>query len=209
MSMKIEGVVENKSKNFVYPAIVEDREASIRSVELNVFGRLAQDRIIFLSGAIDETLADTICAQLLFFDSNSAKPVDMYINSPGGDVYSGLQICSVMKLINVPVRTTILGSACSMAAVIASNGEKGHRLALPYSRFMIHQPLSNFGYNRFKDIKIAMDELESVREDLYTILADNSGKTFEEITDLCENGDFWMKPDKAIELGFLDGVVGK
>ena len=201
--------MENIIKNFVYPAIVEDRDAAIRSVELNVFGRLAQDRIIFLSGEINETLADTIFAQLLYFESSSKRPVSLYINSGGGDVYSGLQICSVMHIVDVPVHTTILGAACSMAAVIASNGEKGYRQALPYSRFMIHQPLSNFGYNRFTDSKIALKEMESVRNDLYELLAKNSGQPFESIVNLCENGDNWMKPKQAIELGFIDSIVTK
>lgn len=201
--------MNNTPKNFVYPAIVEDRDAAIRSVELNVFARLAQDRIIFLSGEVNDTLADTICAQLLFFESTSKKPVSLYINSPGGDVYSGLEICSVMKLISVPVHTTILGSACSMAAVIASNGEKGFRQALPYSRFMIHQPLSSMGYSKFTDTKIALEEMESVRNDLYEILANNSGHNFEEIVNLCEHGDKWMKPKQAIELGFIDSIVTK
>ena len=201
--------MENKILNFAYPGIVEDRDAAIRSVELNVFARLAQDRIIFLSGEINETLADTICAQLLFFESTSKKPVSLYINSGGGDVYSGLQICSVMDLLSVPVHTTILGSACSMAAVIASNGAKGYRQALPYSRFMIHQPLSSMGYSKFTDTKIALEEMESVRNDLYGILAKNSGHSFDEIVNFCEHGDKWMKPQQAIELGFIDSVVKK
>ena len=201
--------MKGQVKNFVYPAIVEDRDAAIRSVELNVFGRLAQDRIIFLSGEINDTLADTICAQLLYFESSSKRPVSLYINSGGGDVYSGLQICSVMDIVSVPVHTTILGSTCSMAAVIAANGEKGYRQALPYSRFMIHQPLANFGYNKFTDSKIALKEMESVRNDLYELLSKKSGRTFKEIVDLCEHGDNWMKPMQAIELGFIDSVVSK
>jgi ATP-dependent Clp protease protease subunit len=96
-----------------------------------------------------------------------------------------------------------------MGAVIASSGTKGKRFVLPYSRFMIHQPLSSFGYSKFTDSKIALEEMESVRGDLYEILSRNIGKPIEQIIDLCEHGDRWMKPTEAIELGFIDNVIVK
>jgi ATP-dependent Clp protease protease subunit len=96
-----------------------------------------------------------------------------------------------------------------MAAVISSNGTKGKRFLLPYSRFMVHQPLSSFGVSRFTDSKIALEEMESVRNDLYEVLAKNSGRPIDEIIDMCEHGDKWMKAEKTIELGFADKLIAK
>jgi ATP-dependent Clp protease protease subunit len=152
---------------------------------------------------------DTITAQLLFLDSIETRDINLYINSPGGDCYSGLQLVSVMDFIKSPVSTTVLGVAASMAAVIASNGEKGKRFALPYSRFMIHQPSSFNGYSRYTDSKIALQEMESVRNDLYEVLARNSGKSIEETIQLCENGDKWMKSQEAVEMGYIDKIISK
>jgi ATP-dependent Clp protease protease subunit len=114
-----------------------------------------------------------------------------------------------MDFVKSNVSTTVLGVAASMAAVIASNGEKGKRFALPYSRFMIHQPSSYNGYSKFTDSKIALQEMESVRNDLYEVLARNSGKSIDEIIQLCENGDKWLKPDDAIKNNFIDKIVTK
>ena len=130
----------------------------------------------------------------------------LYINSGGGECYSGLELISVMKFIKSPVYTTVLGLAASMGAVIASSGEKGHRTALPYSRFMIHQPSSGIGYSTFKDQAIHLKEMENLKQDLYKVLAENSGKSIEEIEELCDR-DKWMKADEAIQMGFLDSIV--
>ena len=107
--------------------------------------------------------------------------------------------------------TCLYDSVCaaSMGAVIASNGTKGKRFLLPYSRFMVHQPLSAFGYSKFTDSKIALEEMESVRNDLYEVLAGNSGKSIEEIIPMCENGDRWMKPEETIANGFADKIIAK
>ena len=122
------------------------------------------------------------------------------------ECYSGLELISVMKFIKSPVYTTVLGLAASMGAVIASSGEKGHRTALPYSRFMIHQPSSGIGYSTFKDQAIHLKEMENLKQDLYKVLAENSGKSIEEIEELCDR-DKWMKADEAIQMGFLDSIV--
>jgi ATP-dependent Clp protease protease subunit len=124
---------------------------------------------------------DTLVAQLLFLDSVNHDPINLYINSQGGEVYSGLELISVMRFIKSPVYTTVLGLAASMGAVIASSGEKGHRTALPYSRFMIHQPSSGIGYSTFKDQAIHLKEMESLKQDLYKILAENSGQSIDQI----------------------------
>jgi ATP-dependent Clp protease protease subunit len=149
---------------------------------------------------------DTIVAQMLFLDSQNHSPINLYINSGGGECYSGLELVSVMRFIESPVHTTVLGLAASMGAVIASNGEKGHRKALPYSRFMIHQPSSGVGYSTFRDQQIHLQEMENLKHDLYEVLSQNSGRPIDEIEQLCDR-DKWMKPEEAIRLGFLDEVI--
>lgn len=189
---------------YINPTIVEEHPLNVS--QMDVYSRLLMDRILFLSGNIDGDNMDILVAQMLFLDAQNHNPIHLYINSGGGECYSGLELVSVMRYIQSPVYTTVLGIAASMAAVIASNGEKGHRRALPYSRFMIHQPSSGIGFSTFRDQEIHLREMESLKKDLYEILAENSGHTMEEMEALCDR-DNWMKPAEAIKLGFLDGVV--
>ncbi len=188
------------------PYVIEERPLNI--TQLDVYSRLMMDRILFLSGEVCGDNMDTLVAQLLFLDSLNHDPINLYINSGGGECYSGLELISVMKYIKSPIYTTVLGLAASMGAVIASSGEKGHRKALPYSRFMIHQPSSGVGYSTFKDQEIHLEEMKSLKQDLYEVLAQNSGQTIDTVEQLCDR-DRWMKPDEAIKLGFLDAIVGK
>ena len=196
-------------ENMVYPTVIEERSSAMRAVEMNVFSRLIQERIIFLSGEVTSDSMDIISAQLLYLDSVDNRDINLYINSPGGDCYSGLELVSVMDFIKSDVSTTVLGMAASMGAVIASNGAKGKRLILPYSRFMIHQPSSSFGYSRFTDTEIALEEMKSVKNDLYEILSKNSGKPIDEIEILCNNGDKWMKGQEVIDSGWADKIISK
>jgi ATP-dependent Clp protease protease subunit len=191
-------------KNVFCPNIVEERQLNITHID--VYSRLMMDRIIFLSGEVNGDTMDTIVAQMLFLDSQNHSPINLYINSGGGECYSGLELVSVMRFIESPVHTTVLGLAASMGAVIASNGEKGHRKALPYSRFMIHQPSSGVGYSTFRDQQIHLQEMENLKHDLYEVLSQNSGRPIDEIEQLCDR-DKWMKPEEAIRLGFLDEVI--
>jgi ATP-dependent Clp protease protease subunit len=196
-----------QTENFITPYILEERQLNVATYD--IFSRMLLDRIVFLSGEVNTTSMDTIVAQLLYLDSVDERDINIYINSGGGDCYSGLELVSVMNFVKSDVSTTVLGLAASMGAVIASNGAKGKRFLLPYSRFMVHQPLSSFGYSKFTDSKIALQEMESVRNDLYEVLSKNSGKTIEEIVSLCENGDHWMKPTETIDLGFMDKIIEK
>lgn len=202
-------IKSNSIENLTYPTIVEERNSAMRAVEMNVFSRLIQDRIVFLSGDVTPDVMDVIVAQMLYLDSVDNRDINLYINSGGGDCYSGLELVSVMDFINSNVSTTVLGLAASMGAVIASSGEKGKRYILPYSRFMIHQPSSSMGRANFTDSKIHLQEMESIRNDLYEVLSKNSGKSIEEIITLCENGDKWMKADEAISNGFIDLKIEK
>lgn len=196
--------MEDYIKNIFSPNIVEERQLNVTVID--VYSRLMMDRVIFLSGEINGDKMDTIVAQMLFLESINHEPINLFINSGGGECYSGLELVSVMRYIKSPVYTTVLGLAASMGAVIASNGEKGHRKALPYSRFMVHQPSSGVGYSTFRDQQIHLREMESLKQDLYEVLSQNSGQPVEEIERLCDR-DNWMKPQEAIRLGFLDEVV--
>lgn len=198
-------LVDASVKDFSTPFILEERKLNV--AQLDVFSRLMYDRIIFLSGEVTPESIDIITAQLLYLDSVDERDINIYLNTPGGDCYSGLQLVSVMNFVKSNVATTVLGMAASMGAVIASNGAKGKRFALPYSRFMIHQPSSFNGYTKFTDSKIAFKEMESIRNDLYEILAKNSGKTVEEIVQLCENGDKWYRGQEAVNEGFIDSII--
>ena len=196
--------MEDYIKNIFSPNIVEERQLNVTVID--VYSRLMMDRVIFLSGEVNGDKMDTIVAQMLFLESINHEPINLFINSGGGECYSGLELVSVMRYIKSPVYTTVLGLAASMGAVIASNGEKVHRKALPYSRFMVHQPSSGVGYSTFRDQQIHLREMESLKQDLYEVLSQNSGQPVEEIERLCDR-DNWMKPQEAIRLGFLDEVV--
>ena len=200
----IKGDFRMPSDRILNPYIIEERPMNI--TQLDVYSRLMMDRILFLSGEVCSDTMDTLVAQLLFLDAQSHEPIKLYINSGGGECYSGLELVSVMRTIKSPVHTIVLGCAASMGAVIASSGEKGFRKALPYSRFMIHQPSSGVGYSTFKDQQIHLREMERLKWDLYEVLAANSGKTSEEIEQLCDR-DNWMKAEEAINFGFLDEII--
>lgn len=198
-------VLDSQIKNMITPTVVEERKLNVAIYD--VFSRLLLDRIIFLSGEVTSESMDTIVAQMLFLDSVSNEDIHLYVNSVGGDVYSGLELVSTMNFIGSDVSTTVLGMAASMGAVISSSGAKGKRNILPYSRVMLHQPSSQFGYSKFTDSKIALKEMESVRNDLYEVLSNNSGKSFDEVVELCEKGDNWLKGQEVIDLGFADRII--
>ena len=194
-------------ENQVFPTVIEERSSAMRAVEMNVFSRLIQDRIVFLSDDVTSDSMDVISAQLLYLDSVDNSDINLYINSGGGDCYSGLELVSVMDFVSSDISTTVLGLAASMAAVISSSGTKGKRFVLPYSRFMIHQPSSSFGYSKYTDSTIALKEMESVKNDLYEILSKNSGNSIDDVENMCSNGDLWMKGQQIIDNKWADSVI--
>ena len=194
-------------ENQVFPTVIEERSSAMRAVEMNVFSRLIQDRIVFLSDDVTSDSMDVISAQLLCLDSVDDSDINLDINSGGGDCYSGLELVSVMDFVSSDISTTVLGLAASMAAVISSSGTKGKRFVLPYSRFMIHQPSSSFGYSKYTDSTIALKEMESVKNDLYEILSKNSGNSIEDVEKMCSNGDLWMKGQQIIDNNWADSVI--
>lgn len=186
------------------PRVIEQTDKGERAYDL--FSRLLIDRIIMINRQFDDRLANLITAQLLFLQSQDPeKPINLYINSPGGVVTSGLAIYDTMQLVKPPIHTTVIGQAASMGAVILLAGENGNRYALPNSRIMIHQP-SGGSRGTSIDIEIQTRETVRIRETLYRIMAQHTGKTEEEVYEACKR-DRFMTPDDAIEFGIIDKVV--
>lgn len=189
------------------PYILEERKLNV--TQMDVFSRLMADRIIFIGSEIDADTANTVQAQLLFLDqADPGKPINMYINSPGGSVYAGLGIYDTMKLIKSPVHTTCTSMAMSMGAVLLIGGEKGHRTALPHSRVMIHQPSCSLGYAKFTSHEVQLKEMERLKDILYTLMAEDSGNSVKDIEKWCRD-DHYMSPDEALKLGFIDKIAVK
>ena len=192
--------------NYVNPMILEERQMNVTSID--IYSRMLMDRILFLNTSIEPTMVNILTAQLLWLDQQSDKPIDMYINSPGGSVIDGLQLIDTMNFINAPISTTCLGMAASMGAVILSCGEKGKRFALPHSRVMIHQASGGFN-GKSEDVKTSYEQLLRCQKDIYEILSQNIGVEYEEIERLCSNTDKWFIGREAIDLGIVDKIVGE
>lgn len=201
-----EKIVTSMMPNNLTPNIIEERQ--MNAVAMDVFSRLMMDRIIFLGTGVNDQVANIIQAQLLFLQSADAnKDVQIYINSPGGSVYAGLGIYDTMQFIKPDVATICTGMAASMAAVLLCAGEKGKRSALKHSRVMIHQ-VSSGTQGQLSDMQIALKETIRVKEELYTIIANHSGKSLEQV-EKDSDRDYWMKSSEALEYGMIDEVLGR
>ena len=184
--------------------IIEERQVNFR--EVDVFSRLMMDRIIFLGTQIDDYTANVIQAQLLFLDSSDpGKDISIYLNSPGGSVYAGLGIYDTMQFIGSDVGTICTGMAASMAAVLLVAGANGKRSALRHSRVMIHQPMGG-AQGQASDIEITAREIQKLKKELYTIIADHSGNPFERI-EKDSDRDYWMTSQEALEYGMIDRIL--
>ncbi|MDT8341005.1 MAG: ATP-dependent Clp protease proteolytic subunit [Longimicrobiales bacterium] len=189
----------------IYPPYVIER-TSRGERSYDIFSRLLMDRIVFLGSAIDDNVANIIVAQLLFLDAEDPeRDVHMYINSPGGSVYSGLAIYDTMQHMRAPVSTYCVGMAASMGAVLLTAGAKGKRNALPNSRILIHQPSSGT-QGTAADIEIAAREILDIRERLNGILARHTGQTVERIAQDVDR-DRYLSPDDAAAYGLIDRVL--
>ncbi len=185
-------------------SVIEERPTNFR--EIDVFSRLIMDRIIFLGTQVDDFIANIITAQLLFLESTDPKKdVLLYVNSPGGSVTAGLGIYDTMQYVNPDVATICTGIAASMGAVLLAGGAKDKRSALKHSRVMIHQPSGGM-QGQSKDMEISLKLILSMKQELYQIIADHSGKTFEEI-ERDSDRDYWMKAPEAKEYGLIDEVL--
>ena len=174
----------------------------------DIYSRLLEDRIIFLTGEINDQMANTIVAQLIYLEGkNPDKDIYMYINSPGGSVTAGLAIYDTMQYIKCDVSTFCIGMAASMAAVILSSGAKGKRICLPHSEVMIHQPLGG-AQGQASDIEIQSRHIQKTREMLNKILSDNTGKSMEVINKDTERDNF-LDAKQALKYGLVDKVLDK
>lgn len=194
------------SSSYISPTIIEERQLNI--AQMDVFSRLMMDRIIFLGTDVNDYSANVIQAQLLFLDqADPGKDVSIYINSPGGSVYAGLGIYDTMQYISSDVSTICTGMAASMAAVLLVAGEKGKRFALRHSRVMIHQPMGG-AQGQASDIEITAREIQKLKKELYTIIADHSGQPFDKV-ERDSDRDYWMTAQEAKEYGMIDDVLIK
>ncbi len=191
--------VENMTR-----AVIEERPMPFR--EVDVFSRLMADRIIFFGTPVDDSIANIVVAQMLFLESaDSKRDIMMYINSPGGSVYAGLGIYDTMQYIRPDVATICTSLAASMGAVLLAGGAAGKRSALPHARVMIHQP-SGGAQGQSVDIEITAREIVKLRDELYTILADHTGQTKEQI-EIDSDRDKWFRADEAKVYGLIDEVL--
>lgn len=186
------------------PYIIEERQMNV--AQMDVFSRLMMDRIIFLGDAINDQVANIVQAQLLFLQSaDSQRDIQIYINSPGGSVYAGLGIYDTMQYIQPDVATICTGMAASMGAVLLVAGAKGKRAALKHSRVMIHQP-SGGAQGVAADMEINLREMMKVKEELYNIISEHSGQTYEWV-EKSSDRDYWMRANEAREFGMIDEVL--
>lgn len=187
------------------PYVIEERPNNFRPID--VFSRLIADRIIFLGLPIDEWVSNLITAQFLYLEAQCNDDITMYINSPGGQVYAGFAMYDTMNYIKSDVATTCTGLAASMAAILLAAGEKGKRSALKHSRIMIHQPMSGME-GQVSDLEISLKESLEVKKDLYNILVEATGKSYDVVEKDCDR-DYWMRSDVAKEYGLIDSVYTK
>jgi len=188
------------------PVVVEQTGRGERSYD--IFSRLLNDRIIFLSDEVNDVTASLVVAQLLFLEAQDPdKDIQLYINSPGGSITSGMAIYDTMQYIKPDVSTMCIGMAASMGAFLLSSGAKGKRFALPNSEIMIHQPLGGF-QGQATDIKIHADRIIKIKQTMNTIMAENCGKPVEEVARATERDNF-LSAGEALEYGLIDKVVSK
>lgn len=191
-------------KNMLVPMVVESSGGGERAYD--IYSRLLKDRIVFVSGEVEDGMSNAIVAQLLFLQAmDSKKEISMYINSPGGSVTAGLAILDTMKMIKCPVATYCVGQAASMGAILLAAGEKGRRHALPHSRIMIHQPWGG-AQGKASDIEITAREILRLKDILNGVLAESSGKTLEEVAHDTDR-DYFMSAEDAKNWGIVDKVM--
>lgn len=191
-------------KNMLVPMVVESSGGGERAYD--IYSRLLKDRIVFVSGEVEDGMANAIVAQLLFLQAmDSKKEILMYINSPGGSVTAGLAILDTMKMIKCPVATYCVGQAASMGAILLAAGEKGRRHALPHSRIMIHQPWGG-AQGKASDIEITAREILRLKEVLNELLAEASGKDIEAVKQDTDR-DHFMSASEAKVWGIVDKVL--
>ncbi len=191
--------------NYMVPNVVEQTSRGERAYDL--YSRLLKENIIFLQTPVDDTVASLISAQLIFLESeNPDKDINIYINSPGGDITALFAIYDTMQFIKNDIATICLGQAASAAAVLLAAGTKGKRLALPHARVLLHQPSGQVGYGQVTDLELAANEIQRMREILDGILSEHTGQPIEKIN-VDTDRDFVMEAQEALEYGIIDQVI--
>ena len=204
MSGQVLDDIVSVQNEYLNPYILEERQLNV--TQMDVFSRLMMDRIIFLGTEINDYTANTLQAQLLYLDSvDPGKDISIYINSPGGSVYAGLGIYDTMQFITSNVSTICTGMAASMAAVLLVAGTEGKRSALTHSRVMIHQPLGG-AQGQASDIEITAREIQKLKRELYTIIANHSHTDFDKVW-ADSDRDYWMTAAEAKEYGMIDDIL--
>ena len=192
-------------KSYLVPYVVEQTGKGERSYD--IYSRLLLDRIVFISGEVTDEMANAVCAQLLFLQSQDPKKeISCYVNSPGGSVTAGLAIYDTMQFVKCPIATYCIGQAASMGAVLLSAGTKGRRFSLPNARIMVHQP-SGGAEGKATDIEITAKEILRLKDVLNGILAKHSGKEFADVVKDTER-DYFMSAEEAKAWGLIDEVLG-
>jgi ATP-dependent Clp protease protease subunit len=190
--------------NYLVPMVVEQTNRGERSYD--IYSRLLKERIIFLSGPVEDGMATLIVAQLLFLEAeNPKKEINMYINSPGGVVTAGMSIYDTMQFIKPPVTTLCMGQAASMGSLLLTAGAKGQRFALPHSRIMVHQPSGGYR-GQVTDILIHAEEVKELKRRLNEVYVKHTGRSLKEIEEALERDNF-MSAQKAQEFGLIDKVI--
>ena len=196
----------NKTYNQLVPMVVEQTPRGERAFD--IYSRLLKERVIFITGPIEDQMANLIVAQLLFLEAeNPEKDINIYINSPGGSVTSGMSIYDTMSYIKPDISTLCIGQASSMGAILLTGGSKGKRFALPNSRVMIHQPLGGF-QGQATDIEIHAQEILKIRTKLNEILSHHRGQEIDKVSKDTERDNF-MSGEEAVKYGLIDKVIDK
>jgi ATP-dependent Clp protease protease subunit len=200
----LSGGVNQDLLNALVPMVVEQTAKGERSYD--IYSRLLKERVIFLTGQVEDHMANLICAQLLFLESeNPEKDIYLYINSPGGSVTAGMSIYDTMNFIKPDVSTVCMGQAASMGAFLLSGGAKGKRHCLPNSRVMIHQPLGGF-QGQASDFEIHAQEILAIKEKLNRLMAEHSGQPYERLKEDTDRDNF-LTPEDALEYGLIDSIL--
>ncbi len=195
--------IDNLTNNLI-PMVVEQSSRGERAYD--IYSRLLKERIIFLTGPIDDNIASLICAQLLFLESeNPKKEISFYINSPGGIVWSGLAIYDTMQYVSSKIMTICVGQAASAGSLLLTAGEKDMRFSLPNSRIMVHQPSGGY-QGQVTDIEIQTNEIKKTKQRLNEIYSKHTGKKINEVASIMER-DKYFSPNEAIKFGLIDKIV--
>ena len=201
--MVLDDVIKAQAQ-YMNPYILEERQLNV--TQMDVFSRLMMDRIIFLGYPINDEIANIVTAQLLFLDSTDrSRDINMYINSPGGSVYSGLGVYDTMQYVSPDIATICIGVAASMACVLLGAGTKGKRAALKHSRIMMHQPSGAIG-GQASDIEITVNEIRKLKRELYEVVNVHTGKPIDQIEKDFDR-DNWMTAAEAKDYGLIDEVL--